>query len=234
MRRRAGHLGADGDRSAAGRKKLQYALLPCKPQGGRLIFMGEISRRYLATAVQTGVPFMLLDFYDDAIAADCVLSDNTSGSYMMTEHLISTGRRNIGFVGSVLSTSSIMDRYLGYVKALLRAGLPIRDDWRLEDRDDRGLFIPFTLPHEMPEALSALRRGGLQSGGDPQAQRLPCAAGCGSDRLRRLPLFHHLQPPADQLRVDLDGMAKTVVAQLRRKMAHKLPLPPPSSCPAAL
>ena len=46
-----------------------------------LIFMGEISRRYLATAVQTGVPFMLLDFYDDAIAADCVLSDNTSGSY---------------------------------------------------------------------------------------------------------------------------------------------------------
>lgn len=56
-----------------------------------LIFMGEISRRYLATAVQTGVPFMLLDFYDDAIAADCVLSDNTSGSYTMTEHLISTG-----------------------------------------------------------------------------------------------------------------------------------------------
>ena len=29
----------------------------------------------------------------------------------------------------------------------------IRDDWRLEDRDDRGLFIPFTLPHEMPEAF---------------------------------------------------------------------------------
>ena len=56
-------------------------------------------------------------------------------------------------MGSVLSTSSIMDRYLGYVKALLRAGLPIRDDWRLEDRDDRGLFIPFTLPHEMPEAF---------------------------------------------------------------------------------
>ena len=35
-----------------------------------LIFMGEIDRRYLATAIQSGVPFMLLDFYDDAIAAD--------------------------------------------------------------------------------------------------------------------------------------------------------------------
>ena len=55
-----------------------------------LIFMGEIDRRYLATAIQSGLPFMLLDFYDDAIAADCVLSDNTSGSYMITEHLIET------------------------------------------------------------------------------------------------------------------------------------------------
>lgn len=41
-------------------------------------------------------------------------------------------------------------------------------------------------------------------------------------------------PQLTSYRVDLDGMAKTVVAQLRRKMAHKLPLPPPSSCPAAL
>lgn len=61
--------------------------------------------------------------------------------------------KSIGFVGSVLSTGSIMDRYLGYTKAMLRAGLPIRDDWRLEDRDDRGIFIPFSLPHEMPEAF---------------------------------------------------------------------------------
>ena len=118
-----------------------------------LIFMGEIDRRYLATAIQSGLPFMLLDFYDDAIAADCVLSDNTSGSYMITEHLIETGRRNIAFVGSVLSTSSIMDRYLGYVKALMRAKLPVRPEWLIEDRDSRGIFIPITLPIEMPDAF---------------------------------------------------------------------------------
>lgn len=187
-----------------------------------LIFMGEISRRYLATAVQTGVPFMLLDFYDDAIAADCVLSDNTSGSYTMTEHLISTGRRNIGFVGSVLSTSSIMDRYLGYVKAMLRAGLPIRDDWRLEDRDDRGMFIPFTLPHEMPEAfvcncdevaynlVETLKRNGYRVPQD--------VAVTGYDDYRYSTIC---SPQLTSYRVDLDGMAKTVVAQLRRKMAHK-------------
>ena len=192
-----------------------------------LIFMGGISRRYLATAVQTGVPFMLLDFYDDAIAADCVLSDNTSGSYTMTEHLISTGRRNIGFVGSVLSTSSIMDRYLGYVKAMLRAGLPIRDDWRLEDRDDQGKFVPFSLPHEMPDAfvcncdavaynlVEILKRNGYRVPQD--------VAVTGYDDYRYSTIC---SPQLTSYRVDLDGMAKTVVAQLRRKMAHKPAIAP--------
>ena len=64
-----------------------------------LFFMGEISRRYLATAVQTGVPFMLLDFYDDAIAADCVLSDNTSVSYTMTAHQKTVGIDSIRSTG---------------------------------------------------------------------------------------------------------------------------------------
>ena len=192
-----------------------------------LIFMGEINRRYLATAIQTGVPFMLLDFYDDAIAADCVLSDNTSGSYMLTEHLIATGRKNIGFVGSVQSTSSIMDRYLGYVKAMLRAGLPIRDDWRLEDRDDQGKFVPFSLPHEMPEAfvcncdevaynlVETLKREGYRVPQD--------VAVTGYDDYRYSTICN---PPLTSYRVDLDGMAKTVVAQLRRKMAHKPPVAP--------
>ena len=61
-----------------------------------LIFMGEINRRYLSTAAQSGVPFILLDFYDDAIAADCVLSDNTSGAYQLTEHLLKSWRRYTG------------------------------------------------------------------------------------------------------------------------------------------
>ena len=82
-----------------------------------LIFMGEIDRRYMSTAAQSGLPFLLLDFYDDAIAADCVLSDNVSGAYQLTETILRTGRREIAFVGSVNATSSIMDRYLGYTKA---------------------------------------------------------------------------------------------------------------------
>ena len=199
-----------------------------------LIFMGEIDRRYLATAIQSGLPFMLLDFYDDAIAADCVLSDNTSGSYMLTEHLIETGRRNIAFVGSVLATSSIMDRYLGYVKALMRAKLPVRSEWLIEDRDSRGLFIPLTLPIEMPDAfvcncdevafnvVELLKRRGYRV---PQE-----VAVTGYDDFRYSTIC---SPPLTTHRVDVEEMARTVVAQLCRKMAHKPPLAPTVIIPGA-
>lgn len=199
-----------------------------------LIFMGEIDRRYLATAIQSGLPFMLLDFYDDAIAADCVLSDNTSGSYMLTEHLIETGRRNIAFVGDVLSTSSIMDRYLGYVKALLRAGLPVRPEWLISDRDSRGKFIPITLPIEMPDAfvcncdevafnvVELLKRRGYRVPQD--------VAVTGYDDFRYSTMC---SPPLTTHRVDVEAMARTVVAQLRRKMAHKAALAPTVVIPGA-
>ncbi|MGN0706524.1 MAG: substrate-binding domain-containing protein [Faecalibacterium sp.] len=199
-----------------------------------LIFMGEIDRRYVATAAQSGIPFMLLDFYDDALAADCVLSDNSSGAYTLTEHLIATGRRNIGFVGSVCATSSIMDRYLGYVKALLRAGLPIRDDWRLEDRDAQGRLIPLTLPRELPDAfvcncdeaayniVELLKRNGYRVPQD--------VAVTGYDDYD---FSTRSNPQLTTYRVDLDGMAHTVVSQLRRKMAHRAPLVPTAIVPGA-
>lgn len=200
-----------------------------------LIFMGEIDRRYIQTVVQNGIPYMLLDFYDDAMPADCVLSDNVSGSYALTEHLIETGRRSIGFVGSVLATSSIMDRYLGYCKALLRAGLPIREDWRIEDRDSQGRFIPFNLPIDMPEAfvcncdavaynlVDVLRRNGYSIPQD--------IAVVGYDD------YHYptlCDPPLTSYRVDIEGMARTVVEQLRRKMAHKPVIAPTVIVPGEL
>ena len=96
---------------------------------------------------------MLLDFYDDAIAADCVLSDNVSGEYQLTEQLLKTGRRKIAFVGSVCSTNSIMDRYLGYSKALLRAGIN-----RKKCDADRRVSTPTILPGRWLPAKTSPRR----------------------------------------------------------------------------
>ncbi len=131
-------------------------VLPAMIQSGKvdgLIFMGQIDREYLDTVTETGIPYVLLDFYDEELNAPSITSDNITGGYRLTRHLLKTGRNRIGFVGSIQATSSIMDRFMGYSKAMLKEGLPIRRDWILEDRDVDGALKPIVLPEEMPQAF---------------------------------------------------------------------------------
>lgn len=118
-----------------------------------LIFMGEFNHDYLKAVIKRGLPYVLLDFYDTNLDSDCVIGNNITGGYMLTKHLLDTGRKNIGYVGSVNATSSIMDRYLGYTRALLQAGIEPNPAWRIEDRGSNRKLIPLELPEEMPEAF---------------------------------------------------------------------------------
>lgn len=199
--------------------------LPALIQGNKvdgLIFMGEIGRGFLKKAVSTGLPYMLLDFYDEDLDADSVTSDNVAGGYRLTSHLIETGRREIGFSGSIHDTSSIMDRFLGYHKALLRAGIPLRLDWVLDDRDENGLLVPVKLPNRMPKAwlcscdeaaYSLVQQ--LRSQGYRVPQDVTVV---GYDD------YHFAQicePRLTTYRVNVEDMSKTVVNQLVRKLRGK-------------
>lgn len=118
-----------------------------------LIFMGQIEPEYITAVIQSGIPYILVDFHDENIRAMCVTSDNLVGGYQLTRHLLDSGRQKIGFVGSIMATSSIMERFLGYTKALLQEGLTVRMDWVLDDRNEKGEFIPLSMPKEMPSAF---------------------------------------------------------------------------------
>lgn len=118
-----------------------------------LIFMGELNEKYISAVVKCGLPYVLLDSYHENLNGDSVTSDNLTGGYRLTQHLIRSGRTRIGFVGSIYATSSIMDRFLGYSKALLQAGIPVRMDWVLEDRIGKTTPMTPVLPKEMPEAF---------------------------------------------------------------------------------
>lgn len=131
-------------------------IMPAMVQGHKvdgLIFLGEVHREYVQTVIASGLPYILLDFYDEQLNAASVTSDNISGGYHLTKHLLETGRKEIGFVGSIHATSSIMDRFLGYAKALLMHGIPIRMEWVLEDREANGDFTQIQLPSVMPRAF---------------------------------------------------------------------------------
>jgi len=125
-------------------------------QSGRaqgLILLGEPSKAYYRMMSQTEIPLVFLDFYDAQGRADCVVGDNNYGAYRLTSHLIRRGHRDIGFVGDVRATGSIMDRFLGYYRAMLVNDLPVRREWVLTDRQPDGTLIRPELPEDLPTAF---------------------------------------------------------------------------------
>lgn len=118
-----------------------------------VIVLGQMSREYLEMLKSYRMPLLYMDFYDEEVQEDAVVSDSVYGSCILTNHLINNGHKKIAFVGSIMSTSSIMDRYIGYYKAMLHAGLPISDGWIVEDRDEQGEKIDLVLPDDMPTAF---------------------------------------------------------------------------------
>lgn len=123
-----------------------------------MIVIGKISPDYLhKMEEETKTPLMYLDFYDENRECDAVVTDNYYGSYLLTNYLFRMGHRQIAYVGTLLYTGSITDRYFGYAKSLLEHGVAIREDWIIKDRDmERGKIGEdgaLQLPLEMPTAF---------------------------------------------------------------------------------
>ena len=119
-----------------------------------LILLGQFSDEYIDKLMSFSIPTVFLDFYGSREDAETVLSDSFYGAYILTSYLIDCGHRNIGFLGSISSTSSIQDRYLGYYKALLEHGLPLSREWVIGDRSPEGeIHKTFRLPQNLPTAF---------------------------------------------------------------------------------
>lgn len=140
------------DDAEDGTRDVPNSVLDKKVDG--LIVLGQFSDEYIDKLMNQYIPVVFLDFYGSREDAETVLSDNFYGAYMLTSHLISNGHRRIGFLGSISSTSSIADRYLGYYKALLENRIPLRQEWVISDRSNESDIYPtFALPNDMPTAF---------------------------------------------------------------------------------
>jgi len=118
-----------------------------------LIMLGEPAKAYYRKIAQAGTPVVFLDFYDEQANADAVAGDNVYGTYRLTSHLIRRGHREIGFVGNIKVTSSIMDRFLGYFRAMLSHDLQVHEEWILSDRGLTGGLVKPELPEKLPTAF---------------------------------------------------------------------------------
>lgn len=123
-----------------------------------IVVIGRLSESYLRNIkVQTGTPMVYLDFCNHSGNEDAVVSDSYNGAYYMTNYLFRMGHRKIAFVGTVLASGAITDRYFGYCKSLLEHKHPFREDWIIPDRDVKTGIMDgnkyFKLPEDMPTAF---------------------------------------------------------------------------------
>ena len=118
-----------------------------------LIVLGEINKGYIAKLKdEVEIPVVFLDFYDKELAEDAVITDDFYGMFLMTEFLFEQGIDELAFVGSIFSTSSIMDRYCGFMKSMIMHGKNIHPEWVIEDRDPLGQ-MGFELPKKLPKGF---------------------------------------------------------------------------------
>ena len=118
-----------------------------------IIVLGQMKKNYIRMIKNLHMPVTFLDFYDGDPTVDSIVSDNVYGSYLLTNHLIEKGHRNIGFIGDIFATSSILDRYLGFYKSLLQNGVELKKEWVLSDRDENGILHAISFPTNMPTAF---------------------------------------------------------------------------------
>ena len=143
-------------RQMAGELELPKLIREQKVDG--IIVLGKMTDDFLSYIRQnTTAPLVYMDFTDEELEADAVVSDSFYGAYQLANYLIGMGHRKIAYVGTLLATTSITDRYLGYTKSLMEHGIPIRSEWQINDRDLTSGYIDeenlLQLPEEMPTAF---------------------------------------------------------------------------------
>lgn len=120
-----------------------------------LIILGRMTTEYLAMLQKKAdVPVVFMDFYDKKVKTDSIISNSFYGAYNITSYLFEMGHKKIGFVGTLLATESITDRYLGYVKAMMEHGEYPKKEWLIQDRESHiRIFDKLELPQDMPTAF---------------------------------------------------------------------------------
>ncbi|HBG16460.1 MAG TPA: LacI family transcriptional regulator [Firmicutes bacterium] len=75
------------------------------------------------------VPLVLLNRRCQEIDTNYVINDNQKGAYKATKHLIKLGHKKIGVILGPQRITSVLDRYVGYKKAMAEAGIELSEKY---------------------------------------------------------------------------------------------------------
>lgn len=132
-------------------------VLPNMVTSGRvdgIISLGQLKYDYVEKLRKSNPNLVLLDYYIPDFEADSITTNGYLGGYKLTKYLINKGHKKIGYVGNIKATTSIFDRYMGYLKAMIENGLEADNNFLISDRKDDGIpFETIDFPDELPTAF---------------------------------------------------------------------------------
>ena len=111
---------------------LEPKLLKDKKIDG-FIILGQMKKEYLDFLKASSLPKVLMTFEFADETDGGIVCDNIYFGYTLTQYLYDKGYRKIGFVGNPLFDATVMDRYLGYHKAVLLNNIKSNPDYIIED-----------------------------------------------------------------------------------------------------
>lgn len=106
-------------------------LLMSKQVDGMVINTSGKNDDFIAS-LSNQMPIVLLNrkINRNDFKGDLIDSDNTQGAYALTAHLLSLGHRKIGVINGNLGVSTGNERFAGFKKAMLEAGIAVNDDYQ--------------------------------------------------------------------------------------------------------
>lgn len=131
---------------------------------GVLVMCSEYTRDSLELFNGTNIPMVVMDWGKADDHSDRILDNSFEGGYLATQHLIENGHKDIGVIAGHLSKTLSKERYEGFLKAMHKANLPVRQEWIYE-----GDFEPESGFEQMNNLL--------------RLEKLPTAIFCFSDTI---------------------------------------------------
>lgn len=107
--------------------ELIYSMLN-RQVDGLIIASTQKNEKDIIKLKEADFPFVLIDRHYPEIETNYVIVDNFGGVKNMTEHLLSKGRKKIGFVTIKSQLDAMQQRRLGYELALVESGLGITNE----------------------------------------------------------------------------------------------------------
>jgi DNA-binding LacI/PurR family transcriptional regulator len=131
---RGGSLLSMSSKNMSPRRVLDQ-LLAGKAWGAAL---DSINPELLALVRRNGFPALMVDAWTPESPIDAVVQDDYQGGILAATHLAALGHRRIAWVGNVTRSSHSLGRFAGAVAGLIRAGLELPPDLRIET-DEAGV-----------------------------------------------------------------------------------------------